>query len=236
MKTSEQIDKIVPALLKAQQAIGAVVKDKTGKVLTKSGREYEYKYSDLASVIEHVKGPLNENGIVFIQTLGGDATGISVTTRLFHESGQWLEGTIYMAVQGSPQVLGSAITYSKRYSLQSMTGLPSEDDDGKAAGDKPNGADRPNTANQGPRELLGKPAYEACDTETQKWLHETKDKLEAMYEDPKRKPDMGAYLEDQGPDTEQLLALAYLMGDSGPRNELKRQLQSIRLQKIGSQA
>ena len=33
----------------------------------------------------------------------------------------------------NPQKIGSAITYAKRYTLQSVYGLPSEDDDGNEA-------------------------------------------------------------------------------------------------------
>ena len=33
----------------------------------------------------------------------------------------------------NPQKIGSAITYAKRYTLQAVYGLPSEDDDGNEA-------------------------------------------------------------------------------------------------------
>ena len=33
----------------------------------------------------------------------------------------------------NPQKIGGAITYYKRYTLQALYGLPSEDDDGQAA-------------------------------------------------------------------------------------------------------
>jgi hypothetical protein len=70
-----------------------------------------------------------------------------VTTRLQHDSGEWIEQTIYLPVpQQTPQAYGSAITYAKRYQLQSMTGLPSEDDDGQKASEPV--PIRPNTATQ----------------------------------------------------------------------------------------
>lgn len=133
MLTSEQIDKIAPALLAAQTAIGGVVKDKTGKIQTRTGTGYEYKYSDLASVIEAVKPHLNEAGIVVLQAVSGDAAGVAVETVLMHSSGQWVSERIYMPVVGTAQAMGSAITYCKRYGLQSLMLVPSEDDDGEAA-------------------------------------------------------------------------------------------------------
>lgn len=127
MKTSDSIAKIAPALVKAQAAMTAAVKSATNP-------QFKKKYSDLATVIDAVKGPLIDNGIMFMQAPTNDATGVQVTTRLQHESGEYIESTIYLPVpQQTPQAYGSAITYGKRYSLQSMVGLPSEDDDGQAA-------------------------------------------------------------------------------------------------------
>ena len=54
MRTSESIDQLAPALIKAQAAISSVTKDKVGKVQSKSGASYEYRYSDLAAVIAEV--------------------------------------------------------------------------------------------------------------------------------------------------------------------------------------
>lgn len=136
MKHSESIKEIAVALVKAQAAIQAVLKDKTGKIETKTGRTYEYNYSDLGSVIECVKGPLNDAGIAFLQCPAADEKGVTVSTRLLHTSGEWLESELFMPIaSGTPQAYGSLITYCKRYGLQSMTGLPSEDDDGKKGGE-----------------------------------------------------------------------------------------------------
>lgn len=143
MKTSESINTIAPALVKAQAAIEAVVKDKTGTVQKDGKNLYSYKYSDLASVIEHVKPPLNANGIAFLQVPGRADGGVSVTTRLVHESGEWIEGDTFIpCTVSSPQVFGSAITYAKRYGLQAIVGLPSEDDDAKKANDDAEQANR----------------------------------------------------------------------------------------------
>ena len=141
MQTSEQIDKIAPALLKAQAAIGKAVKG-TANPFFKS------KYADFGTVIEAVKSALNENEIFFIQAPSGDGQLVSVETRLVHSSGQWFASTATTALaKNDAQGVGSAITYLKRYGLQAMCGVPSEDDDGNAAtGNAPKNDGKPPAA------------------------------------------------------------------------------------------
>ena len=90
-------------------------------------------------MIEAVKGPLNDNGIVFLQGVDFHGTCPCVTTVLLHESGEFLstETPIFCKDPNNPQALGSGITYSKRYSLQAIMGLPTEDDDGNAGARTP---------------------------------------------------------------------------------------------------
>jgi hypothetical protein len=128
MKTSETIGKIAPSLLQAQKAIRFAVKDATNGHL-------KNKYADLSSVIDAVKGPLNDAGIIFIQSPAPSDDGkLHLTTRLIHESGEWIESTAVTPLQkADPQGVGSAITYMRRYSLAAITGLYQDDDDGNAA-------------------------------------------------------------------------------------------------------
>lgn len=137
MKTSESIGKIVPALLKAQRKIGAVTKGADNPF-------FKSKYADLPSVMEVCKGPLNEEGIVIIQSPkieinpeNGNVLNI-VETVLMHESGEFISGEMALLLDKiDMQKLGSAVSYAKRYVLQSMTFIPSVDDDGnKASGKK----------------------------------------------------------------------------------------------------
>jgi hypothetical protein len=135
MKTSENIDKLAPALLKAQQAIRFAAKDAQNSHL-------KNKYADLESVIDAIKAPLNDNGIVFIQLPSPSDDGkLHLTTRLMHESGQWMEDTAVAPLpKQDPQGFGSTLTYLRRYSLSAVTGLYQADDDGNAGsgvGEKP---------------------------------------------------------------------------------------------------
>jgi len=56
-----------------------------------------------------------------------------VITRLMHTSGQWIESTLWLPVgKADAQGVGAAITYARRYALQSILGVPAADDDGNA--------------------------------------------------------------------------------------------------------
>jgi hypothetical protein len=133
MNHSDSIAKIAPALLKAQQEIEVAVKDSTNP-------HFRSKYADLGSVFEACKPALNKNGIVILQTpIPGDTNELRLVTTLLHTSGEWISGTatIPLAKQ-DPQGYGSALTYGRRYSLASIVGVISEeDDDGNSAARAP---------------------------------------------------------------------------------------------------
>jgi hypothetical protein len=128
MRTSQTLSAIAPALLKAQKQITFAAKDATNP-------HFKSKYADLESVIDAVKKPLNENGIIFIQSFSPSDTGkLNLTTRLIHESGEWIEDELTMPLQkNDAQGYGSAATYSRRYALAAITGLYQADDDGTEA-------------------------------------------------------------------------------------------------------
>lgn len=117
------------ALLKAQKAMGAASKDAANPF-------FKSKYADYGAVLEAVKGPLNDNGVVLLQPhIFQDGKNFVKTVLVHAESGEVYESTteIICAKQNDPQAFGSAITYARRYGLQSLPCLPTEDDDGNAA-------------------------------------------------------------------------------------------------------
>ena len=146
MKTSESISNIAPALLKAQKAITFAVKDSTNP-------HFKNKYADLSSVIEAIKAPLNDAGILFIQTPSPSESGtLSLTTRLIHESGEWIEDTATIPLpRHDPQGFGSAMTYCRRYALAAAVGVYQDDDDGNAGS---GAAKKSITATTGVRDAL----------------------------------------------------------------------------------
>ena len=107
-------------------------------VIHKGTQGYGYSYADLASILEVINPLLAKHGLGFTQPLDGK----SVKTILFHiESGDTIESTIEipqeveLAKMNQFQVLGSAITYLRRYALASILGLVT-DSDTDAAGEQ----------------------------------------------------------------------------------------------------
>ena len=104
----------------------------------KNAKGYNYKFADLGEINEIIKPLLQKHGLGYSQPLAGN----SVKTILYHiESGETLESTVDIP-QGVKlnsmndfQVMGSAITYLRRYSLSSMLGLIT-DEDADAAGEQ----------------------------------------------------------------------------------------------------
>lgn len=128
MERSESIVKVSTALLAAQKKIEAAVKDSANPF-------FRSKYADVNSVMEACKGHLNDAGVVVTQMVDSAADGDYLVTMFIHaESGEFLSSK--MKLQGTAdgmQAYGSAVTYARRYMLQSMAFVGAEDDDGEAA-------------------------------------------------------------------------------------------------------
>jgi len=128
---SEQINEIAAALAKAQGAMAPAIKDANNPF-------FHSKYADLASVWDACRKPLTGNGLSIVQSPSAEGTTVKLDTILLHTSGQWMRGTASAtAKDDGPQAIGSAITYLRRYALQSFAGVAPEDDDGQAAEGKP---------------------------------------------------------------------------------------------------
>jgi hypothetical protein len=155
---SLQIGALVAARAKSAAKIKSIVKDKSAKVESRKegGRSYSYQYADLADVLDAVEDALAENGLAIFQTTrdrGRDGTYLLTT--LAHESDQWVAGEIRLRnTEGGPQVLGSEMTYLRRYAVLAVLALaPEQDDDGAAAQGR---ADQ--QARQKPAQRVDRPA------------------------------------------------------------------------------
>jgi hypothetical protein len=129
MSQSAEIAKLAAALSKAQAAI-------VGAARTAENPYFKSQYADLATVWDAARTPLTSNGLSLVQMPISDEQGrIGLHTTLLHESGEWIDGTFLMvpAKPNDPQVVGSLLTYFRRYALSSAVGIPQIDDDGEAA-------------------------------------------------------------------------------------------------------
>jgi hypothetical protein len=131
MEHSETLGALGAALAEAQGKFPLVPKEKSAVIKTKTGGEYGYKYADLADVTEIVKPILPEHGLSVIQTVGYDLVqeNPTLTTMLLHSSGEWLSDVMVLTVADkTPQVLGSYITYARRYAKCAILGLVADED------------------------------------------------------------------------------------------------------------
>lgn len=129
MKTSQSIVNLSKALLKAQNQMGAAKKDAKNPF-------FKSTYADLPTVMEVVKLPLNEAGIIVLQPASyHDGKNFISTTLVHAESGEWMqsETEVVSAKLNDPQAFGAAQTYARRFGLQAMLFIPAEDDDGNTA-------------------------------------------------------------------------------------------------------
>ena len=108
---------------KCKLAIGKVTKNANNPHFKKS-------YADLNAIIEAVEPILLENGLLLLQPIHGN----SVCTQIIDlESNDMIESCIDLPTGIDPQKMGSAITYYRRYTLQSILSLQAVDDDGNMA-------------------------------------------------------------------------------------------------------
>ena len=130
MDKSESIKNIAIAMCKAQAEMGGAHKGANNPF-------FKSKYSNLSDVVQAVKEPFTNNGLSYVQFPIEDIGRIGVETILMHISGEWMSCpfTVNLAKQDA-QGAGSAITYCRRYGLQAVAGIPSEDDDGNNASKK----------------------------------------------------------------------------------------------------
>jgi hypothetical protein len=101
-----------------------------GKV-TKNAQSHHSKYADLNAILSTVEPVLLENGLLLIQPIQGN----SVCTQIvdINYSGAMIESCMELPQGITPQQMGSAITYYRRYTLQSALSLQAVDDDGQQA-------------------------------------------------------------------------------------------------------
>jgi hypothetical protein len=133
MNSSPELKELATALAKAQGVMEGAKKDAANPF-------FKSRYADLESVWNACRLALTANGLSVVQGMNDQGF---LSTRLLHSSGQWLEGfTPVKAKDDSPQALGSALTYARRYGLAAIAGIHQTDDDAEAAQGRPSAPQR----------------------------------------------------------------------------------------------
>lgn len=172
MQTSEQINELAKALAEARAEIPKIDRNREVEVRTKTGGAYKFTYATLDHILDLVVPILSKHGLSL--TGGPSIHGfpdpgaeiikpVSIYTgRIMHLSGQWIEASLRLPEELSPQDIGSALTYFRRYIVCTLLGIAAdEDDDGAAAaGNASTGRDRkaPARPQAAPKEEIGSAA------------------------------------------------------------------------------
>jgi primosomal protein N' len=129
---STEAPSLAAALAAVQRKLPDVRKAETAHVRSDKGN-YSYRYATLPDITKAVLPLLGENGLAWITrpTLVDDR--FVLVYELLHTSGEKVSGEYPLPTGGSPQALGSAITYARRYCLCAVTGVAADDDDDGAA-------------------------------------------------------------------------------------------------------
>ena len=117
---------IYTKILAAKKEIGTILKDSKNPF-------FKSNYLSLNGLITAVEDVLQKQGLLLLQPLkDGGVSSIICDT----ESNEQVESFMMLPNIQDPQKLGSAITYFRRYTLQSLLCLQAEDDDGNMASKK----------------------------------------------------------------------------------------------------
>jgi hypothetical protein len=125
MKMSNEIGKIAPALVAIAENM-TVIKDTEGV--------HSAKYATLSNTLAVIRPALKEAGLTVIQSMQTDDKAVTCTTRIMHESGEWIDSEATVTAAGlNPQLYGSAISYVRRYGICAALSISNEgeDDDSK---------------------------------------------------------------------------------------------------------
>jgi len=141
MSTPDKPTSLAAALALLQTRLPKIDKGKTATVKGESAQgkpfSYSYSYADLADVTTHLLPLLGEVGLSFVSmpTLNADGKFVLRYSLIHDSDSEPLTGEYPLPIDiKSPQAMGGAITYARRYCLTAITGaVADEDDDANSA-------------------------------------------------------------------------------------------------------
>jgi len=171
---SAEVNEITKSLISAQSEIRSLSKDANG---------YGYKYLSLSVLMDYALPIISKHGLALSQFEDGSG---NLVTMLLHESGQFIKGKstlidpdrIEMKGVNIEQKRGSILSYEKRYALQAILGITTNEDDNDCS---PKGMDKPKTSSNFKKkaETKASPAKKATPKEEAKKPNFRRKKKEA---------------------------------------------------------
>lgn len=121
-------------------------KSRIGKLSKDSENPFhKSKYFDINQLLDNTESILRECGLMVMQPI---VDGHVVSQIIDPETGELRESSLKLPELNDPQKIGSAITYYRRYTLQSLLALQAEDDDANKASGKGDGNNQNKGQNQ----------------------------------------------------------------------------------------
>jgi hypothetical protein len=117
---------IFKKLLKVKGELGKISKDATNPF-------FKSKYFDINGLLEHVEPLLSKHDLLLLQPI---LNGKVISEIIDPDTGDKVSSEMELPNLTDPQKIGSAVTYYRRYTLQSLLGLQAEDDDANLASKK----------------------------------------------------------------------------------------------------
>lgn len=155
IEQSESIAELSQALAKFHGEVGKIKKSSNNPF-------FHSKYASLSDILDAISSPLEKSGLAVVQFPVNEG----LATQLVHTSGEWMRASFSMPpVEAvidkntgekavTPQSMGSAITYARRYAISAVLCLNiDEDDDGNAASSAPQRAAGGSYAQPAPQAL-----------------------------------------------------------------------------------
>lgn len=135
IEVTETVEVVVPTPASACAAFVEAQSEFEPIPFDKENPHFKAKYASLSAVLKATLPALNRHGIALTSRTKIEGDRIIVKTCLVFRGLPFVCATWPVGAVGtSPQQLGSALTYARRYSIQSVLGVAAEDDDdGNAA-------------------------------------------------------------------------------------------------------
>ena len=112
------------ALITFRKEVGSVKKGSANPF-------YKSKYADLPTILEAIKDPLEKSGMALYHLSFEREGAFFVKTIL--SAGDETAESVFPVFGTKPQEIGSSMTYARRYNIQALLDIPTEDDDGNKA-------------------------------------------------------------------------------------------------------
>lgn len=173
-----ETNSLAQAVAMLQTRLPEIKKTQTADVKTDKAR-YSYTYADLAQITRELMPTLGELGLSFLAKPTMVDGRFVLAYKLLHVSGESEDGEYPLPTSGTPQAVGSAITYARRYCLCAVTGIaPEDDDDGAAAQAE---AERNQRSNNGQQSAWRAPAANQAPAAANGSSAATKPQLQKMH-------------------------------------------------------